>query len=196
MQTMGTNRMEAFSDGVIAIILTVMVLELKVPTGTTLSAVKAVIPTLLSYTLSFLLIAIMWVNHHHMMHLAKHASAKLLRANNNLLFWMSLIPFVTAYLGQTHGAPLAVAAYGLVLTFSAAGFTLVRWAVTADHHGHAGTQEQNRRALRKSVWSSLLYASSVPLAFVHISLSFIIFLLIPAMYFLPERKIEELIAEL
>jgi uncharacterized membrane protein len=131
MQTMGTNRIEAFSDGVIAIILTVMVLELKVPTGTTLSAVKAVIPTLLSYTLSFLIIAIMWVNHHHMMHLAKHANAKLLWANNNLLFWMSLIPFVTAYLGQTRGAPLAVAGYGLVLTFSAAGFTLVRWAVTA-----------------------------------------------------------------
>lgn len=196
MQTMGTNRIEAFSDGVIAIILTVMVLELKVPTSATLPAVRAVVPTLLSYALSFLIVAIMWVNHHHMMHLAKHASAKLLWANNNLLFWMSLIPFVTAYLGQTRGAPLVVAAYGLVLTFCAAGFTLLRYAVTLDHPGHAGTQEQNRRAIRKSTWSCLLYASSVPLAFVHISISFFIFLLIPAIYFLPERKIEELIAEL
>ncbi len=196
MQTMGTNRIEAFSDGVIAIILTVMVLELKVPASGTLLAVKAVLLSLFSYALSFLIVAIMWVNHHHMMHLAKHASARLLWANNNLLFWMSLIPFVTAYLGQTHAAPLAVAAYGLVLTLSAAGFTLLRYAVTMDHQGHAGTQEQNRRALRKSLWSSLLYASSVPLAFIHISLSFFIFLLIPAMYFLPERKIEELIAEL
>src|SRR5882762_7016388 len=166
MQTMGTNRIEAFSDGVIAIILTVMVLELKVPAGTTLSAVKAVIPTLLSYTLSFLIIAIMWVNHHHMMHLAKHASASLLWANNNLLFWMSLIPFVTAFMGQTHGAPLAVAAYGLVLTFAAAGFTLLRLAIARDPHSHASAQEQHRRALRKSIWANVLYASSVPLAFV------------------------------
>jgi uncharacterized membrane protein len=196
MQTMGTNRIEAFSDGVIAIILTVMVLELKVPVTATLPALRAVTPTLLSYALSFLIVAIMWVNHHHMMHLARHASAKLLWANNNLLFWMSLIPFVTAYLGQTHGAPLAVATYGLILTFCAVGFTLLRFAVTADHQDHAGAQEQNRRALRKSFWSSVLYASSVPLAFVHISISFFIFLLIPAIYFLPESKIEELIAEL
>jgi len=109
---------------------------------------------------------------------------------------MSLIPFVTAYLGQTHGAPLAVAIYGLDLTFCSAGFTLLRYLVTADPHGHASALEQNRRAIRKSLWSCLLYASSVPLAFVHISLSFFIFLLIPAIYFLPERKIEEMIAEL
>ena len=196
MQTMGTNRIEAFSDGVIAIILTVMVLELKVPTSPTLPALRAVVPTLLSYTLSFLLVAIMWVNHHHMMHLAKHASAGLLWANNNLLFWMSLIPFVTAYLGQTHGSPLSVAAYGLVLTFCAAGFTLMRYVITMEQSSHAGMHEQNLRALRKSSWSCLLYASSVPLAFVHISISFFIFLLIPAIYFLPERKIEELAAEL
>ena len=107
---MGTNRIEAFSDGVIAIILTVMVLELKIPASATLPALKAVLPTLLSYALSFLIIAIMWVNHHHMMHLAKHPTAVLLWANNNLLFWMSLIPFVTAFMGQTHGTPLAVAA--------------------------------------------------------------------------------------
>ena len=195
---MGTNRIEAFSDGVIAIILTVMVLELKVPTTATLPAVRAVVPTLLSYTLSFLIIAIMWVNHHHMMHLAKHASAKLLWANNNLLFWMSLIPFVTAFMGQTHGAPLAVAAYGLVLTLAAVGFTLLRIALVRSHGGHPNIQAvtQDRRAMRKSLWANVLYASSVPLAFVHISISFFIFLLIPAMYFMPERKIEDLIAEL
>ncbi len=198
MQTMGTNRIEAFSDGVIAIILTVMVLELKVPTSASLPAIKAAVPTLLSYALSFLIVAIMWVNHHHLLHLAKHASASLLWANNNLLFWMSLIPFVTAFMGQTHGAPLAVAAYGVVLTMAAVAFTLLRLAIHRDHRGHASAhiQEQNRRSLRKNIWSNVLYAASVPLAFVHISLSFFIFLLIPAIYFLPERKIEELIAEL
>ena len=193
---MGTNRIEAFSDGVIAIILTVMVLELKVPSSATIPALRAAIPSLLSYALSFLIVAIMWVNHHHLMHLTKHATASLLWANNNLLFWMSLIPFVTAYLGQTHGAPLAVATYGAVLTLAAIGFTLLRYATTVGHRSSANIEEQNRRALRKSVFSNLLYAASVPLAFVSVRVSFFIFLLIPAAYFLPERKIEELLAEL
>ena len=193
---MGTNRIEAFSDGVIAIILTVMVLELKVPSTATVPALKATVPAMLSYALSFVIIAIMWVNHHHLMHLAKHATAGLLWANNNLLFWMSLIPFVTAYMGQTHGAPLAVATYGAVLSLAAAGFTLLRYVVTLGHRGNAKLGEQNRRALRKSLLANLLYASSVPLAFVSVNLSFFIFLLIPAMYFLPERKVAELTAEL
>ena len=193
---MGTNRIEAFSDGVIAIILTVMVLELKVPSVATVLALKATVPAMLSYALSFVIIAIMWVNHHHLMHLAKHATAGLLWANNNLLFWMSLIPFVTAYMGQTHGAPLAVATYGAVLSLAATGFTLMRYVVTLGHRGNAKLGEQNRRALRKSLLANLLYASSVPLAFVSVNLSFFIFLLIPAMYFLPERKVAELTAEL
>ena len=193
---MGTNRIEAFSDGVIAIILTVMVLELKVPSSATIPALRAAIPSLLSYALSFLIVAIMWVNHHHLMHLTKHATASLLWANNNLLFWMSLIPFVTAYLGQTHGAPLAVATYGAVLTLAAIGFTLLRYVMTVGHPSSANIEEQNRRAIRKSMLSNLLYAASVPLAFVSVRVSFFIFLLIPAAYFLPERKIEELVAEL
>lgn len=138
---MGTNRIEAFSDGVIAIILTVMVLELKVPASASTAALRAVAPSLMSYALSFVIVAIMWVNHHHLMHLAKHATAGLLWANNNLLFWMSLIPFVTAYMGQTHGAPLAVATYGAVLTLAAGGFTLLRYVVTLGHHGHATLRE-------------------------------------------------------
>jgi len=195
---MGTNRIEAFSDGVIAIILTVMVLELKIPTTASVAALKAVLPTLLSYTLSFLIIAIMWVNHHHLMHLAKHPTAAVLWTNNNLLFWMSLIPFVTAFLGQTHGAALAVAAYGLVLTFSAVAFTLLRVAIVRGRLGHASAevQEQDRRAMQKSLWANMLYGASVPLAFVHPYISFFIFLLIPAMYFVPEGKIEELAAAL
>ena len=193
---MGTNRIEAFSDGVIAIILTVMVLELKVPAAATATALRGAIPALLSYALSFLIVAIMWVNHHHLLHLAKHASSGLLWANNNLLFWMSLIPFATAYLGQTHGAPLAVAVYGTVLTLAATGFTLLRYVVTFEHQGNEKLVEQNRRALRKSIFANLLYACSVPLAFISVNLSFFIFLLIPATYFLPERKIEELAAEL
>jgi len=184
---MGTNRIEAFSDGVIAIILTVMVLELRVPANPSLVALKAMTPSVLSYALSFLVVAIMWVNHHHLMHMAKHATAGLLWANNNLLFWMSLIPFVTAYMGQTHGAPLAVATYGAILTMAAVGFTLLRYIINLGDHGHENLMEQNRRAMRKNILANLLYASTVPLAFVSVEMSFLIFLLIPAMYFLPER---------
>jgi uncharacterized membrane protein len=184
---MGTNRIEAFSDGVIAIILTVMVLELKTPANATVPALKAVAPSFLSYVLSFVIVAIMWVNHHHLMHLTKHATVGLLWSNNFLLFWMSLIPFVTAYMGQTHGAALAVATYGAVLTLAAFGFTVLRYVATRDFHGPANLVQQNERALRKSILSNLLYASSVPLAFISVDLSFLIFLLIPTMYFLPDR---------
>jgi len=189
---MGTNRIEAFSDGVIAIILTVMVLELKVPATATVPALKATVPAMLSYALSFLIVAIMWVNHHHMMHLAKHPTAGLLWTNNNLLFWMSLIPFVTAYMGQTRGAPLAVATYGAVLTMAAAGFTLLRYVINLGHQGNEKLEEQNRRAIRKSLFANLLYACSVPMAFVSVEMSFFIFLLIPAIYFLPERVLSGL----
>src|ERR1700740_1075926 len=122
---MGTNRIEAFSDGVIAVIITIMVLELKVPRDTTLTSLLSIAPQFLSYVLSFLVIAIMWVNHHHLIHAASHADARLLWANNNLLFWMSLVPllfwmslvpFVTAYMGNHHRDPRAVALYGAILS--------------------------------------------------------------------------------
>ena len=109
---MGTGRVEAFSDGVIAIIITIMVLELKVPHDTSASALLDLTPVFLSYLMSFLIVAIMWVNHHHLLHTALRADAALLWTNNLLLFWMSLIPFVTGYMGENHTAPLAVAMYG------------------------------------------------------------------------------------
>ena len=108
MNGMGTNRLEAFSDGVIAVIITIMVLELKVPRDTTLVSLRGVLPQFLSYLLSFLVVAIMWVNHHHMLHSARRADARLLWSNNLLLFWMSLVPFVTAYMGDHHRDPRAV----------------------------------------------------------------------------------------
>ena len=106
---MGTGRIEAFSDGVIAVIITIMVLELKVPRDTTLTSLFTVLPQFLAYVLSFIVVAIMWVNHHHLLHAARRADARLLWSNNNLLFWMSLVPFVTAYMGNNHRDPRAVA---------------------------------------------------------------------------------------
>ena len=188
---MGTNRLEAFSDGVIAIIITIMVLELQAPREATLAALVKIGPVFLSYALSFLVVAIMWVNHHHMMHAAKHADASLLWANNVLLFWMSLIPFVTHYLGLNPRAPFAVALYGGVLALSAAAFTWLRYIVNQHHRGDPELDEYNQRMLRKSAYSMSVYAISAPLAYISTNLSFLVFVLIPALYFLPERKLEK-----
>ena len=188
---MGTSRLEAFSDGVIAIIITIMVLELQVPREANLTALVRLGPVFLSYALSFLVVAIMWVNHHHVMHAAKHADAPLLWVNNVLLFWMSLIPFVTRYLGANPRAPFAVALYGAVLASCAADFTWLRHIVNQRHRHDPELNEYNQRMLRKSAYSTSLYALSAPLAYVSTNISFLIFVLIPALYFLPERKLAE-----
>src|SRR5271155_1963281 len=130
---MGTNRLEAFSDGVIAVIITIMVLELKVPRDTTLASLRSLGPQFLSYVLSFLVVAIMWVNHHHLLRSARRADARLLWSNNILLFWMSLVPFVTAFMGNSPHDPRAVALYGIVLTLCSISFVLLR-TVIAQHH--------------------------------------------------------------
>jgi uncharacterized membrane protein len=188
---MGTNRLEAFSDGVIAIIITIMVLELKAPHDTSLHELIKLSPVFLSYMLSFLVVAIMWVNHHHLLHTAMKVDGSLLWANNNLLFWMSLIPFVTAFLGENPKAPLAVAIYGVVLTAAATSFTLLRYVVSQHHLDDVDMSAHNRRIQRKNALSNLLYASSIPLAFLSIYLSFFIFVFIPVLYFMPERKLAE-----
>ena len=188
---MSRGRLEAFSDGVIAIIVTIMVLELKVPHDTTLAALRELLPRFLSYTLSFLVVAIMWVNHHHMMHTVKRVDAALLWCNNLLLFWMSLIPFVTGYMGENHAAPLPVALYGGVLTLAATSFTLLRFVLIDHEASDPELRAHHEAVLRKNLFSTALYASSVPIAFVSVNLSFAVFLLIPVLYFLPERKLEE-----
>jgi uncharacterized membrane protein len=181
---MGTGRIEAFSDGVIAIIVTIMVLELKVPADGSSGALVKVAPTLLTYVLSFVVVAIMWVNHHQLMHAAKHPDARLLWANNFLLFSMSLIPFATAYLGQHYTEPLPVAVYGAVLALGGLGFTMVRSSI-GHHHDHDPAILSHARQ-SKNWFSVSLYASSVPLAYFSVWVSFGIFILIPVMYFMPE----------
>src|SRR5436853_308860 len=126
---MGTNRLEAFSDGVIAIIVTIMVLELKLPPDGTPQALARIAPTVLSYMLSFVVVAIMWVNHHQLIHAARRADGRLLWSNNFLLFCMSLIPFATAYLGQHYTDALPAALYGAVMTTCGLGFTWLRAAI-------------------------------------------------------------------
>jgi uncharacterized membrane protein len=188
---MGTNRLEAFSDGVIAVIITIMVLELKFPRDTTLVSLRSLLPQFLSYLLSFLVVAIMWVNHHHMLHSARRADARLLWANNNLLFWMSLVPFVTAFMGNSPRDPRAVALYGVVLSFCSVAFALLRWGILQHHRDNPEMFHYHRRNAFKNVYSLLLYIASVPLAFIDVRVSYFIFVFVALSYFVPERKLAE-----
>lgn len=185
---MKTSRLEAFSDGVIAVIITIMVLELKVPHTGKLEDLVKVAPSLLVYALSFALVAIMWVNHHHFIDKARRADAALLWSNNLLLFFMSLIPFVTAYLGENCHEPLAVAVYGVVLVFACAAFLLVQTVLGRQNASDEAQRIEFRRLNHKAIFSLCCYAASVALAFVSVYASFAIFVIIPLLYFWPERK--------
>ena len=184
---MGKGRLEAFSDGVIAIIVTIMVLELKAPSQATPAALFALSPVFLSYALSFLVVAIMWVNHHHLLHSVHRVDGGLLWWNNHLLFWISLIPFSTAFLGDHPREPLAVSVYAANLGFAALGFVALRGAVAARDHGRV---ELHLRQRRKNLMTMGLYLSAIPLAQVSVWLSYGVFVLIPALYFMPERGLE------
>jgi len=186
---MSKGRLEAFSDGVIAIIITIMVLELRAPAQPTLAALLKVAPVFLSYALSFLVAAIMWINHHHLIHAVRSVTARLLWSILYLLFWMSLIPFVTDYVGKNYRQPMAVALYGLDLFFCASGFYLLRRELVRQSGHDTAMVEYHQSIQRKNALSGALYLLSVPLAYVSIYASFFIFALIPAMYFLPEKKL-------
>jgi uncharacterized membrane protein len=190
----GTGRIEAFSDGVIAIIITIMVLELKAPAeafahGHLDEVVRELGPKLAIYALSYVIVAIMLINHHALIRVAPHASTALYWWNANLLFWMSLIPLSTAVFGEHPLAPLSVAFYGLVLFATAVSFTLLRRCAT-DLGVRAGrVAAQERVFVRKDMIFTLLYGSSVPLTFLSVYASMAIFVVVPAAYFLPEFRL-------
>ena len=189
MAEMSTNRLEAFSDGVIAIIVTIMVLELRAPSQPTLAALWKIAPVFVSYGLSFLVAAIMWVNHHHLIHAVHRVTARLLWSNIYLLFCMSLVPFVTDYLGKNYRQPMAVGLYGLDLALCASAFYLLRIILLRQDRHDSALYDYHASVQRKNAFSGALYLMSVPLAYVSIYASFFIFALIPAMYFLPEKML-------
>jgi uncharacterized membrane protein len=180
---------EAFSDGVIAIILTIMVLELKAPEDASVASLLSIWPTMLAYALSFFVVAIMWVNHHHILRTAKRPDAQLLWANNVLLFCMSLIPFVTRYLGDNHGAPLPVAVYSGELAVTCVAFNFLQRVLANHNHGDEVMERQFSRMQTKSAYSIVAYALAVPMAFWSTRLAMVVLILIPILYFLPERKL-------
>ena len=186
---MGKGRLEAFSDGVIAIIITIMVLELKVPHGATLDVLLPLAPVLLSYVLSFIYVGIYWNNHHHLMHAVSHVSGGVLWANLHLLFWLSLIPFVTGWMGENHFAMVPVAAYGMALFMCAIAYALLVRCLTGDHAGNKALAEAI--GSDKKGWLSLvLYLLGIALAFVHAWLGFAVYIGVALIWFIPDRRIE------
>jgi len=186
---MSTSRLEAFSDGVIAIIVTIMVLQLTHPAEPTLTSLLKQAPIFLSYALSFLVVAIMWVNHHHLIHAVREVSTRLLWSNLNLLFWMSLIPFVTDFLGRNPRVPFPVSLYGFSLAMCGFAFWLLRIELVRQHRLDAEMSEYHSHVQTKNLFSAFLYMTAGGLAHESVYISYFVYVLIPAMYFLPEKKL-------
>lgn len=184
---MGIGRVEAFSDGVIAVVVTIMVLELKAPESAELAALLKLRLPFLNYILSFVVIAIFWVNHRTILHLVRHVDSSVLWWNNALLFWMSLIPFATSYMGQTGAAPLSVASYGALLAVTSMSFAILRFVVARQNTTDHNLSRLHKWLHFKDAIGIILYTASVFLAFASVRASFAIFILIPVMYFLPTR---------
>jgi uncharacterized membrane protein len=189
---MGKGRLEAFSDGVIAIIITIMVLELKVPHGADLAALRPMIPVFLGYLLSFVFVGIYWNNHHHLLHAVQKVNGNVLWANLFLLFCLSLVPFVTAWMDENHFATIPVALYGVVLLLCAIAFTILVRVLVA-HHGKDSTLAIAIGDDQKGKISLLLYAVAVPLAFVDPRISLACYVTVAVIWLLPDRRIEKLI---
>jgi len=189
---MGKGRLEAFSDGVIAILITIMVLELKVPQGINLAALLPLIPIFLSYVLSFVFLGIYWNNHHHLFQAVQRVDGRVLWANLHLLFWLSLIPFVTAWMGENSFTAWPVALYGVVLLLAAiAYFVLARALVSL--HGNDSALALALGSDFKGKISLVLCAVGVPLAFVHPLLACVSYVLVAVIWFIPDRRIERVV---
>ncbi len=191
---MGKGRLEAFSDGVIAIIITIMVLELKVPHGANLTALRPLIPVFLSYVLSFIYLGIYWNNHQHLLQAVRHVNGSILWANLNLLFCLSLIPFVTGWMGENNFATLPVALYGIVLLFSALAYFILTRVLIA-HHGKDSALATAVGGDFKGKVSVLIYAVAILLSFVNSWLGCILYTLVAVLWLIPDRRIEKTLTQ-
>jgi TMEM175 potassium channel family protein len=185
---MGTGRLEAFSDGVIAIIITIMVLELKVPHGADLAALRELLPVLASYVLSFVYVAIYWNNHHHLLHACERINGAIMWANMHLLFWLSLIPFVTSWVGDHRDAPVPAALYGVVLLMAGVAYVVMERQMVRENGPQSMLAEAVGRD-RKGLLSMIGYGTAIALAFVSPRLAELIYALIAVMWIVPDRRI-------
>ncbi len=191
---MGKGRLEAFSDGVIAIIITIMVLELKVPHGTELADLRPLGPVLLSYVLSFVFVGIYWNNHHHMLHAVHQVSGAVLWANLHLLFWLSLVPFVTRWLGEDGLAATPVALYGVVLLMAGIAYTILQKTLVTRHGGDSLLARAVGRDLKGKA-SIALYAIAIVAALAKPVVAVVLYVAVAIMWLVPDRRIEAAIAD-
>jgi uncharacterized membrane protein len=190
---MSKGRMEAFSDGVIAIIITIMVLELKVPHGVEPSALRPLIPTFLSYAMSFIYLAIYWNNHHHLLQAIQHVNGRVLWANMHLLFWLTLIPFGTAWMGEDRFAAWPVAIYGIVLVLAAIAYFILTRALIALHGRESVLANVVGRDFKGKI-SVVIYLIAIPLALVDRWVAFGLYVLVAVIWLVPDRRIERALA--
>lgn len=186
---MNKARLETFSDGVIAILITIMVLELKVPSGADWQALRPLVPLFLVYVLSFVVLAIYWNNHHHLLYVTDRINGKILWANMHLLFWLSLVPFVTGWMGENDAAPLPTGVYGVILLMAALAYWILQNTIIASQ----GAGSRLRTAVGSDVkgkLSPLLYLLAIPLAFVHRLIADAIYVAVALIWLVPDRRIE------
>lgn len=189
---MGKGRLEAFSDGVIAIIITIMVLELKVPHEANIAALRPLIPVFLSYVLSFIYLGIYWNNHHHLLQAVRQVNGSVLWANLHLLFWLSLIPFVTGWMGENHFDALPVALYGAVLFLAATAYFILTRTLIA-HHGEDSTLAIAVGRDFKGKISVVIYAAAILVSFMNSWFACTLYALVAVMWLIPDRRIEKIL---
>ena len=189
---MGKGRLEAFSDGVIAVVITIMVLEVKVPQGADLAALTPIRSHVLAYVLSFVFVGIYWNNHHHLLHAASHVDGRVMWANLHLLFWLSLVPAATAWMGEHPSAPLPTAVYGVLLFMAAIAYTLLQWAIVASH-GRASVLATAVGRDAKGKASLALYAVAIAAAYLRPWISQAIYVFVALVWLVPDPRIERAI---
>lgn len=190
---MNKSRLEAFSDGVIAVIITIMVLEMKVPKGTDFSTLQPLVPVFISYVLSFVYIGIYWNNHHHLMHAAQKINGAILWANLHLLFWLSLIPFLTGWMGENGFATLPVALYGVVLCLAGCAYYILSHLLVL-YHGKESTLAKAIGSDVKGKVSVIIYAIAIPLAFLNAWIAYSLYMLVALIWLIPDRRIENILS--
>jgi uncharacterized membrane protein len=191
---MNKNRLEAFSDGVLAVIITVMVLEMKAPYGTSLASLRPVFPVFLTYILSFVYLGIYWNNHHHLLHATQRVNGAILWANLHLLFWLSLVPFTTAWMGENNFDSWPVAVYGVILLLAGIAYYILTRALIGVH-GHGSTLAMSIGSDRKGKISIAIYAAAIPLAFARPWIAGACYVIVAIMWLIPDRRIEKKLAQ-
>lgn len=186
---MSKGRLEAFSDGVIAILITIMVLELKVPHGADVEALHSMLPVFLAYVLSFVFVGIYWNNHHHLLQLCSRVDGRVLWANLHLLFWLSLVPAVTAWMGHYPSAPLPTALYGTVLLLTGIAYVVLQWSIVRAQGSESRLQAAVGSDLKGKL-SIVLYLVAIPIAFVYEPIADAIYVAVAATWLIPDRRIE------